>query len=340
MKGSALYLRVGMLVVAGVVLAAGFVIFLVGGRGQGPTTVFETYSRESVQGLDVGAPVRYRGVQIGRVTELRLASTEYRRPEGVAFTEGFQLVLIRFAIDGNQIGEVPNAAEAIRLGLRARIAAQGITGVNYLELDFVPNADRFPALQVPWTPRYTVIPSIPSTVAQVRGAAETLIERLSAVPLEQIAHDLSTAVGALSRQTTDGDLAVTLRETAQTMGRVREILDSGDIQRTLAEFRRTAESAQAIAGSPELRRALGSTATAAEELRRSAERLPGTLQSFERTMRTARETTTDVQADLIPILADLRATTASLRATAEALRASPSQFLLGAPPPAPADRRR
>jgi paraquat-inducible protein B len=340
MKGTSLYLRVGLLVVVGAVLATGFIVFLAGGRGQGVMSVFETYSRESVQGLDVGAPVRYRGVQIGRVTELRLASTEYRRAEGAAFSESFQLVLIRFAIAQEQIGEVPRAAEAVRLGLRVRIAAQGITGVNYLELDFVQNAERFPTIEVPWTPRFAVIPSIPSTVAQVRGAAETLIERLSEIPLEQIASDLAKLVGSLSQQTTTGDLAQTLRETSQTMARVRAILEGGEIERTLADFRRTADSAAGVASSPELRRAMSSAAAAADELRRSAERLPGTLQGFERTMRTARETTSDVQSELVPILADLRATTASLRATAEMLRASPSQFLFGAPPPPPTDRRR
>lgn len=340
MKGTSLYLRVGLLVVVGAILGTGFAVFLLGKGGQGPTQIFETYSAESVQGLDVGAPVRYRGVQIGRVTELRLAATVYGRPAGVSFTEGFQLVLIRFAVQAEQIGEVPSVAEAIRLGLRARIAAQGITGVNYLELDFVQNPDRFPPRSVPWVPRYPVIPAIPSTVAQVRGAAETLIDRLSQVPLEQIASDIAKLAGSLSQQSTTGDFAQTMRETAQTMARVRAILESGDIQQTLADFRRTAEAAQSVAASPELRRAMSSAAAAADELRRSAERLPGTLQSFERTMRTARETTTDVQADLLPILNDLRATTASLRATAELLRASPSQFLLGAPPPPPADRRR
>jgi paraquat-inducible protein B len=340
MKGTSLYLRVGLLVVVGAVLATGFIVFLAGGRGQGPLQVFETYSRESVQGLDVGAPVRYRGVPVGRVTSLGLASAEYRRPEGTPFTEGFQLVVIRFSVAEQQVGEVPRVAEAVRLGLRARIAAQGITGVNYLELDFIQNPERFPTIEVPWTPRFAVIPSIPSTVAQVRGAAETLIERVSQIPLEQIASDLAKLVGSLSQQTTTGDLAQTLRETSQTMARVRSILESGDIERMLADFRRTADSAANVASSPELRRAMSSAAAAADELRRSAERLPGTLQSFERTMRTARDTTADVQSELVPILADLRATTASLRATAEMLRASPSQFLFGAPPPPPTDRRR
>jgi len=340
MKGSALYLRVGLLVVIGAALAVAFVIFLAGGRGQGPVTVFETYSAESVQGLDVGAPVRYRGVQVGRVLALRLAATEYGQVTRTRFGEAFQLVLIRFSVETALIGNATDVAQAIRAGLRARIAAQGITGVNYLELDFVQNPERYPQIEFPWTPRYPVIPSIPSTVAQVRSAAETLMERLSQVPLEQIANDLATLVASLAQQTSTGDVAITLRETAQTMARLRSIIDSGEIEKTLADFQRTANAATTVVSSPELQRAMGSAAAAADEIRRAAERLPATLQTFERTMRVARDTTSDVQAELLPILNDLRATTANLRATTEALRASPSQFLFGAPPPPPTDRRR
>lgn len=160
MKSSALYLRVGLLVLAGILLATVFVVFLLGQRSGGPMVTLETYSRRSVQGLDVGAPVSYRGVPIGRVTEIGLASAEYRRREGVAYTEAFQLVVIRFAVDPTRIGEVPTAQEAIAIGLRARISSQGITGVNYIELDFV-NPDRFPMVSVPWTPRFPSFPPFP-----------------------------------------------------------------------------------------------------------------------------------------------------------------------------------
>jgi ABC-type transporter Mla subunit MlaD len=337
MKAATLYLRVGILVVAGLLLAAGFVLFLAGARGSGATQVYETYSRESVQGLDVGAPVRYRGVPIGRVTEIKLVSAEYRRPEGVPYTEAFQLVLVRFAVDPRQIGEVPSPEEAIRLGLRARITAQGITGVNYVELDFV-NPERFPAPDVPWTPRYPVLPTIPSTIAQVRGAAEQLVARLSEVPLEQMLADLSALLSTLNRQTSEGDVAVTLRETARAMTVLRTALEGGELEAALGEIRQAAAAASGLLGSPELRNAVGSISTAAAELRRAATRLPGAIEGFERTMRTARETTVDVQLELIPVLTDLRAAAASLRATAEQLRASPSQFLFGSPPTP--DRRR
>jgi paraquat-inducible protein B len=339
MKSSALYLRVGALVVVGALLAAGFVLFLAGGSGPRATDVFETYSRESVQGLDVGAPVRYRGVPVGRVSEIRLVSAEYRRPEGVSYTQAFQLVLIRFAVDPRQIGEVPTAEEAIRLGLRARITAQGITGVNYVELDFV-DPERFPVPDLPWTPRYPFLPSIPSTVAQVRSAAEQLVTRLSEVPLEQMATDLATLLASVSRQTSEGDLAITLRETARAMTVLRTALEGGELETAFAQIRAAAEAARGLLAGPELRGAVASIGGAATELRRSAGRLPATLDAFERTMRSARETTVDVQSELIPILTDLRATTASLRATAESLRTAPSSFFFGSPPAPERERRR
>ena len=63
-RGSGLYLRVGLLILAGIALAVGFVMFFTAGRLNRHSEIFETYFRESVQGLDVGAPVRYRGVDL------------------------------------------------------------------------------------------------------------------------------------------------------------------------------------------------------------------------------------------------------------------------------------
>ncbi|WP_372620508.1 MlaD family protein [Falsiroseomonas sp.] len=337
MTSHTLYLRVGMLVIAGALLAVGFVLFLAGNRGGTTSVIYETYSRESVQGLDVGAPVRYRGVQIGRVTEIRLASAEYRPAAGISFTEAFRLVLVRFAVDPSQLGTVPTLEEAIRLGLRARITAQGITGVNYVELDFV-EPERFPVIAIPWTPEYPVIPSIPSTVAQVRNAAEELVARLSSVPLEQMMGDLAQLLASLNQQTTEGDLATTLRESARAMTLLRDALDDGEIEATLADLRAAAGSARELLAAPELRATLASTAAAAEDIRQVAARLPAAMESLERTLRSARGTSADLQATVAPILSDLRATVANLRAATEQLRSSPSQLLFGAPPAA--DRRR
>src|ERR1700741_3911472 len=71
------YRRLGVFVFAALVLLFG-ILFLLGGRSLfQPTYTFETYFNDSVAGLEVGSPVRYRGVPLGQVTEILPASTEY-----------------------------------------------------------------------------------------------------------------------------------------------------------------------------------------------------------------------------------------------------------------------
>lgn len=334
-----LYLRVGALVLAGLALGIGFVLFLTADRLTSSSQQFETYIRESVQGLEVGAAVRYRGVSIGRISEIGLVSAEYRRPQGDSFGAAFQLVYVRFAVDNARIGETPNVEEAIRLGLRVRIAAQGITGVNYLELDFV-DPMRFPPRPVPWEPRYPYIPAIPSTVAQVQSAAEQLLQRLQEVDLPGLLENVIGLVADLRGQVKDGDLAATLREMAELMRVLRAAAQEADAPGLAAELRGTAADARKLLASRELAQALANTAAATAELRAAAARLPGSVNTLDASLRTARGVTTDIQAELAPLLRDLRAAVANLRDTTEQIRRNPSQALFGAPPPNPAETRR
>src|SRR4028118_1924912 len=90
---------------AGLVVPLGFVRFRPATRPGDSASMYETYLRESVQGLEVGAAVRYRGVNIGRVEGLGLVSAEYRRAEGDTFGPAYQLVFVRFSVDTRRVGE-------------------------------------------------------------------------------------------------------------------------------------------------------------------------------------------------------------------------------------------
>ena len=165
-----LYLRVGALVLTGLALAVGFILFLTANRIGPSGQVYECYFRESVQGLEEGSAVRFRGVAIGRVTEIGLVAAAYRNRSASTESKEYQLVFVRFAVDERRTGETENVETAIRQGLRVRLASQGITGVSYLELDFV-DPQRFPVMPVPWKPAYAYIPAMPSNLALVRSAA-------------------------------------------------------------------------------------------------------------------------------------------------------------------------
>lgn len=335
-----LYLRVGGLVLAGLGLALGFALFLTANRPGESAALFETYLRESVQGLDVGAAVRYRGVSIGRVETLGLVSAEYPRAEGDSFGPAFQLVFVRFSVDTRKVGEAPSVDDAIRLGLRARLAAAGITGVFYLELDFV-DAERFMPMEVPWQPKHAYIPSIPSTVAQVQTAADALLQRLQDADIGALLDNLIGLLADVRRETREGgNVSAALGEAAGLLRSLHGAADGADVPGLLGELRAlateargTAAEARELIGSRELRGALANAAAAAAEVRTAAARLPATIASLESGLRTARGASTEIQAELAPILRDLRSAVGNLRDTTEALRRSPGQAIFGAPPP-------
>jgi phospholipid/cholesterol/gamma-HCH transport system substrate-binding protein len=128
------YFRLGLFVFAG--LAAILALILVFGTGQifKKTMMTETYIEQSIIGLDMGAPVRFRGVKLGQVTSIGLSGNLYENDKPLA--ERKEYVVVRMKIDINQ-AEILGSTGKLPSDLRARIKSQGITGVNYIELDYV-----------------------------------------------------------------------------------------------------------------------------------------------------------------------------------------------------------
>jgi len=334
----ALYMRVGILIVVGLLLATGFVLFFTAGKLGRNTQTFETYIRESVQGLDTGAAVRFRGVQLGQVTEVNLVATEYP-PEANNFSAAYQRVLVRFALDLNRLRDVPETQRAVQLGLRAKLASTGITGVGYLELDFA-DPERFPEEQVPWRPENPVIPAIPSTVSQVTTVAEQLALRVSNLPIEQILADLSGLLSDLRRQVNDGEVAQASRAATETMETLRTAVRDLNIAALSNDLRGTIADVRGMVNGPEVRGTLRNANQAMDRLQAGLQRLPTALGQVEQAARSVNNTIGDINGDLTPTLRDLRAASGSLRDTTESLRRSPGAALLAPPPPTPDYTRR
>jgi len=326
---------VGVLVLAGLALLVGFVLFVTREAFTRGDTVFETYFRESVQGLEVGSPVRYRGVAVGRVSEIGLVSAQYRRPRGDPFAGAFQLVLVRFAVDLRQTGDIPAIGDAVGLGLRARLASTGITGVIYIELDFL-DPDRYPVPELPWQPREAFVPNVPSTTAQVTTAAETLLRRLEDVDLAGLLENVTGLMADARALVGNPDIVAAIRDAAELVKEVRAMVNGMDLPGTVGELRSTAGAVRGVVQGRELRETLTEASRAMADLRRTTASLPATVGRVNNVLRGADGTVTDLQAELAPLLRDLRATIANLRDTSEALRRSPGQAVFGAPPPRPA----
>jgi ABC-type transporter Mla subunit MlaD len=331
---NATYLRVGLMLVVSVVLGVALVMFL--GRNQVSGGLgYETYFRETVQGLDVGSPVRFRGVQLGQVTEIRLAAAAYPAQAASVQDTQTRLVVVRFAVDPNKLGRVPETSAAVTAGLRTRLAAQGITGLVYLELDFV-DPERFPVQPVPWQPQFAIIPSMPSTISQFQDAAQQLAAKLQDVDIPHLAASLQGLLDDARTQLGGGELGQTLAEAALLMRTLRAGAEAAELPALAGELRATVAALRNLAGGDQSRELIAATTKSAERLSEAVTRLPALISSLETAVRRVNNGTADAQAELLPALRDARAAAASLRDTTETLRRYPSS-LLSAPPPR--DRR-
>jgi ABC-type transporter Mla subunit MlaD len=324
------FLRVGLLVAVGLAAAVGLVLFLSGERIRAGH-MFESYFQESVQGLELGAPVKFRGVSLGEVSEIGLVSAAYAPPNLQGST--YRLVYVRYIIDLARTGRLAGLEPAVSSGLRARLASQGITGLSYIELDFVDPA-QFPMAPVPWKPAYDVIPSVPSTLAQVQDAAQALLARLNAVDIVALGHSAQRLLDDLHGQlAAGGDAQQALAGAAALTVTAREAVQSADIPGLAAELRGAIAGVRALATGPQTREMLAATARATERLSDMAARLPALVTALEATVRRTSGGVSDLQSDLVPLLRDARAAAANLRETTEALRRYPAGVLLGGPPP-------
>lgn len=166
------YFRLGVFVLAAIGILIAVILIFGGGKIFQRSFMIETYLKQSVTGLDTGAAVRFRGVKIGQVTMIGLSGDLYEKD--LPFNQRRQYVVVRMQIFGEKVNE-EQIREFVQNNLRARVKSMGITGVNYIEFDFVSSAASSPQLPYAWKPEYPVIPSLPNQVDEIMSGIQKLI---------------------------------------------------------------------------------------------------------------------------------------------------------------------
>lgn len=317
--------KTGMFVIAGILTVLALIFFLSGATLQ-PGVKYETYFQESVQGLDVGTDVKFRGVTIGHVTDIGLVTAEYPPPNpGEGDQKVYRQVVVRFSIDPKKLGRETNIDSSISHGLRMQIEPQGITGLSYLDLNFV-NPQNYPVTPVPWTPDSTIIPSIPSTLTQIQDAAEQVMSSLSHVDLAATVSGVNSLISTLRDEFSTGDAHQALAGANALVANLNTTITQSNLPGTSAAVRN-------LAGGPQTLQIVNQLDQTTAQLAKITAQLPALVASSQATLNQANETASDLQAQLIPILRDMKATTDNLRTLSAALSRNPSQIILGAPPP-------
>jgi ABC-type transporter Mla subunit MlaD len=253
MSQQANYFRLGLFIIAAVAIFLAIVLALSAGQILKKTVPMETYFNESVQGLEVGSAVKFRGVQLGRVTRIGFTSTTYQ--QDLPPKERSQYVLVEAEVLPELVGgtgeRVPERLQdMITAGMRARLAPVGITGTAYLEIDYVDPRTN-PLLPISWTPDHFYIPSTTSTYNRIISGAQNFLAKLADADIEGVL----TSIQVLVRTANDklGELPV---------GALAH-----DASATLKEIRQLAAQANRVVSSPEFGQAVQDFAAAGTRLR-------------------------------------------------------------------------
>lgn len=317
--------RLGAFVLGGVIGVIALVIFLSGGIFQNGKQ-YETYFNQSVQGLNVGTAVKYRGVQIGEITSIGLVITSYPGSLKVLETQPqYRQVLVRFRLKMSKAGENISISQAVQAGLRAQIKPQGITGLSYLDLSFVKPSD-YPLTTTPWKPDYPVIPSIPSPLAQVQDAAVKVFSSLSKVDVDKMSANLTELLSTLNTQLSNSETHQIISNAASLLENLNHVVKDSDLPATTASLR-------ALTNGTQTQQIISQLNQTTAQLAKVSAQLPALVNASQQAILRADETTADVQSQLVPILQSMRETMDNLRSLSANLAANPGQILSAPPPP-------
>ncbi|MCA0244016.1 MAG: MlaD family protein [Proteobacteria bacterium] len=244
MKRKAHPTRIGLFLLGGVALLAAAVYAFTEGRLFAGRERALAHFEGSVYGLQVGAPVVFRGVRLGSVVEIGVV---YQGQPG-RYAIPVVLEIERARIDdvkGHDSGVT--VADLVAQGLSAQLGTQSLlTGLLYVDLDL-----RAPAPGAAAPPQrppqrgdgtLTEIPTLPSPV-------QALQKQLRNLDFEKLVSDVSAVAAGARQLVANPRLQTTLDELASASGELRQLLAhvnqrsgvlTGALQSTLAETREAA----------------------------------------------------------------------------------------------------
>lgn len=326
MRRSANKTLIGAFVAGGLVLGCVAVILLGGGSFSGTKPTALAYFDDSVSGLDIGAPVKFRGVTIGKVSQVLLRTAEqtaadYSVPVVMEFAPD---LLTRRGLDQALLDKT-GLRGSIEKGLRAKLQQQSvITGVLYVELDYLPDT---PVRLHDAKGVNAEIPTLPSNLGALTKAVSQTLDQLSRVDFVAITRKVDAILGRIDQGAAQiefgkingnlvkasdniarltGDPAVT-KAVADFAAAMRSV--DALVQRLNAKVDPLAEDFQAMAGAG--RKAL-------ENLNTTAENLRGLTKPGSTTRR-----------DLEQALADVAEAAQAIRSLADFIERNPETIIQG-----------
>jgi phospholipid/cholesterol/gamma-HCH transport system substrate-binding protein len=214
----------GLFVTCGIGIAFLAVIWLGMSQFLEKGQYYATYFNESVQGLDVDSPVKYRGVSIGRV-------------ERIAVAPDANLIQVVLKIESGQ---------TLDSNIVAQLKSVGITGSMFVELDLkkAGELDQSPSLSFP--SEYPIVASKPSKIHKLFQSIDDALNQIRGMDLEGISGKIQLTLGNINQAISDANVKGISKNIETSLESAGRILDSKRLNRIMASVEKAGQSLNMI----------------------------------------------------------------------------------------------
>jgi phospholipid/cholesterol/gamma-HCH transport system substrate-binding protein len=298
------YVLVGAFVlILGAVLVAGVLWLASGGAFQKKYDLYRAIENESVAGLNLNAPVKYNGVDVGKVRQIRLDPDNPER------------VLLLFAIE---------RGTPVKDDTLAVLKIQGLTGIAYVELSGGAR-DAAPLRAAPGD-EYPLIRTKPSLSARLENVLTTVLAKL-----DSTSNNLNALLSDENRAAFTSALA-DIATVAHTIAARKDTLDAG-----IASAARTFDNASRATA--QVGPAIDRVGRSAEAVEKMGNEVARTSASAGRTLNSVGTDMKRFSAETLPelerLLGELSVLSTSLRRLSDQTERNPAGLLFGRRPVPP-----
>ena len=289
---------------------------------------FMVYFDESVHGLDLGSPVKLRGVRVGRVVDLEIHYDDKANRSVVAVTCELNRNVITDAKGAQlRVTGPGDLSMMVDHGLRAQLGVLGLaTGLLFVELDFVDPL-LYPPNALADVPKYVVIPSMPSAISEYQASISEILSDLRKVDFAGISKDIKTLLATTNRKVNELDLKGLGDKVGRAADSVTALVDSPEAKLALANLNATLVAARAA-----MEKLNGQVGPLSDELKQTLADAQTALKTLDATAVTTRrfiQQQNQVGDDLTATLRQIAEAATALDNLAAAIERNPSSLVVG-----------
>jgi phospholipid/cholesterol/gamma-HCH transport system substrate-binding protein len=214
---------VGLFLICGIAVLILAIIWLGMSNYLEKGRLYVAYFDESVQGLDVDSPVKYRGVHIGRVHSI-----------GVAPDERLIEVVLKIESDLQPEGNAKN--------LVAKLKSVGITGLMFIELEHQPPGAATPVPSYTFKPKYPVIPTRPSEISKFFQGIDDVFNTIRSIDTKTISKQVIAMLEKINRTIDQARVTQLASDMRSAVKNLQRLLNAEQVRRTVASLEKTSQN--------------------------------------------------------------------------------------------------